>query len=81
MKKRIELKPCPFCGGHPNLIYDSPAVLYAYDEVIEAQEDPEAYVQCSRCGVETHFAPVESVVDLWNTRTTEDCTGTFGGEK
>lgn len=64
---KIKLKPCPFCGGHPNLIYDSP-VLYGDDHIIENEPAAEAYIQCSRCGVETLYRPIEKTVEMWNTR-------------
>lgn len=68
MPLEIKLKSCPFCGGYPNLMYDCDAVLYAESEVIETAKSDRAYIQCSRCGVETQYAPIEQAIRHWNTR-------------
>ena len=65
---KIELKPCPFCGGYANLMYDQDVALYSDFKVIETIETERAYIQCSRCGAETHYAPAEQAIRHWNTR-------------
>ena len=37
MDKRIELKPCPFCGGEANFVHES----RDYDDVF--------YIECTEC--------------------------------
>lgn len=56
-----ELKPCPFCGGKPQ--------LYKNDPYMDDRRHNR--VHCKKCGVDgphdTWFT-LEGVIKLWNTR-------------
>ena len=61
--KKIELKPCPFCGGEAELV--DYGVSGAYE-----------VVQCSDCWVRTRLfdksIKIKSAVDAWNRRVGEN---------
>lgn len=60
MTDKIELKPCPFCGGEAKLT--------------DLTQAPESWVECKECGARTRFFSnsEEAPVSAWNTRPIED---------
>lgn len=56
----MELKPCPFCGGH--------AVMQTFTAARE--ETPRYRVKCKSCWCETDWDnfTVESAAEKWNRR-------------
>lgn len=55
----IELKPCPFCGGTPDILID------------EFGEDMRRYLlKCEECDgmIEHWFPTVEDAINAWNRR-------------
>ena len=64
-ERRMELKPCPFCGGNAILDHDF-------------TEPGFSYIRCERCGLESvHFiksfeiASDERAIKYWNRRANE----------
>ena len=70
----IELKPCPFCGGHAILCKEHELDIYAEIET--------ALVKCDCCGANTGAyytngvygttTTVQDAVNAWNRRVTDD---------
>ena len=59
MNEKIELKPCPFCGGE--------AELKEYR--LTAKADSRHVVYCQKCGVITRFyESPEAAAEAWNRR-------------
>ena len=65
-KEMIELKPCPFCGGIPELKH----------KVGVANKSTGSYIRCNSCETETKVFPVspewssdEKAAETWNRRT------------
>ena len=56
-----KLKPCPFCGGEPEL-FEAPGVYF---------------VECSnpKCNYPTNWDTKEEAITAWNTRTHEPKSG------
>ena len=55
--KKIELKPCPFCGGE--------AVYRSVDYLVE----PSGYVRCKNgCCTQHWYSPKDKAIELWNRR-------------
>lgn len=55
MSDNIELKPCPFCGGKPDLhSKDTPTGV--------------SYVECVECGVQMGGGDDAEVAEQWNNR-------------
>ena len=55
---KIRLKPCPFCGGHPNIEYTC--------------GNNQVYIICSECGTEQEMCnSLDMAVEAWNQRVTD----------
>ena len=61
---RMELKPCPFCGGEAQRF-----TLTEEDEPMNAGGD---VITCTKCQASSHveFGRKENLAECWNTRTT-----------
>ena len=56
-----KLKPCPFCGGEPDL-FEAPSVYF---------------VECSKCYYPTNYDTKEEAINAWNRRAYEPKSGTW----
>ena len=55
MSDKYELKPCPFCGGHC--------------EVVEALQTERFFIACTTCDTDSGFyKTIEEAVEAWNHR-------------
>lgn len=55
--EEIKLKPCPFCGGHAEIVDNSRYIPGTY------------FVSCRWCGARTDYeGRKENVAELWNGR-------------
>ena len=56
---KIKLKPCPFCGGHPNVEY--------------VDDKTQVYIACSECGIEQNlYKSLDMALEAWNRRFSEN---------
>ena len=69
MSPKIELLPCPFCGGKASLLWDQISGRTA------------SFVKCSVCGcgartqqvvISTEYSSDEKAAELWNRRVKDD---------
>lgn len=67
MSQKIELLPCPFCGGVAHIIYD-------HDVVEESSEKDWAYtVECCACAASSGLCySKEQAIEAWNKRDVRD---------
>lgn len=70
--KKIELKPCPFCGSEAELVYTvdnnhSPYVRCMYGAWLTPK--------CMGCQYPWNFKTEEDAIKAWNRRTGENGTG------
>lgn len=62
MSEKVELKPCPFCGGD--------ATLYHYRHDRTAYQTHKYTVECPTCGASVPFYNTEEkALEIWNRRT------------
>lgn len=56
---KIKLKPCPFCGGYPNVEY--------------VDDKTQVYMVCSECGIEQDlYKSLDKALEAWNRRVIEE---------
>ena len=65
-----ELKPCPFCGGKAKTGHYYPCDGYQGESAVYK-------IECKNCHAKIESDSIDSVWDLWNTRTPKE----RGGEK
>ena len=57
---KIKLKPCPFCGGYPNVEYVD-------------DKKRQVYIACSECGAELNlYKNLDEAAEAWNRRFSEE---------
>lgn len=57
---KIKLKPCPFCGGYPNVEYAD-------------SKKGQVYIACSECGAELNlYKNLDEAMQAWNRRFSEE---------
>lgn len=60
-EKKIELKPCPFCGGKAE--YETVSTRHVFKKYIGF------YIKCTECGVSTGVElTVKEAREAWNRR-------------
>ena len=63
MSAKVELKPCPFCGGKAN--------CYDFAWMVESNKD--WTVECTNCGaIIPPYGIKEESIEAWNRRTRHD---------
>ena len=76
MSEKVELKPCPFCGGQ-NIGFDSCKLLEecANFEECRLSEYHSIVCKCIKggCGASSgYYLTVEDAIEAWNRRTRHD---------
>lgn len=71
MKLNIELKPCPICGGKPEIKGKKINVYATIDKYVKKSQRTGTYrhycVRCPKCHIKTRLlAEVEYAVNAWN---------------
>ena len=67
MAAKIDLKPCPFCGGEVEAIFiDEGGMEYCF-EGYDIDGDVHPYINCYGCDSEW-FSDLDDVIEAWNRR-------------
>lgn len=68
MNERIELKPCPFCGGNAKLVDHT-----FWNDTTKSFSYKSYGVMCRHCGVQgfQFYETEEEAINAWNRRATD----------
>ena len=66
-----ELKPCPFCGNHPDLDFHASGCKRYFDDMGVPRDTPILYtVKCPWCGCAIGaYESTDGAIESWNRRT------------